>query len=322
MNELTTQNERTLEQVASEIRTITASMLVGAIEIGRRMVEAKAMLPHGAFGGWIEENTGYSRSTANNFMRLFDAYGNPQKSMFGAEISNVQTFGHLSVSKALALLTLPDEEARETFVETHDVESMTTRELAEALKKADAAEEKTRELERDLEQARELFVSSDEKVAALTRELEELRNRPVDVAVEKVVDHAAEERLQKKLEKAEAARKTAEEAKAAAEAALQAEKDGSKNLIEMNVIKINQQKDKINRQQEEIDALKKAAALSASEELTEFKVHFEAAQAEINKLLGLAQKVRAGGNTEQADKLDGAVRALLEKTLDVLPKAE
>ena len=311
MNELqTTQNERTLEQVAAEIRTITASMLVNIIEIGRRMVEAKAMLPHGEFGAWIERETDYSRSTANNFMRLFEAYGNPQKSLFGAELSNVQTFGNLSYSKALALLALPDEEAREAFVEAHDVENMTTRELQDALKKAEDAEKKTRDLERELTKTQELFVSSDAKVAVLTRELEELKSRPVDVAVEKVVDHAAEERLKKKLEKAEAEKKAAEEAKAAAEAALAEHKKGAKALIEQNAARIA-------RQKEEIEALKKAAAVASSEELTEFKVHFEAAQAEINRMLGLSQKVRAS-NAEQADKLDAALRTLLEKTLEML----
>ena len=115
------QNNRTLEQVASEIRTITASMLVNIIEIGRRMAEAKEMLPYGEFGNWIKTNTDYSLSTANNFMRLFDAYGSPQQSLFGAELEDCQTFGKLSYSKALALLALPDAEARAAFVEENDV---------------------------------------------------------------------------------------------------------------------------------------------------------------------------------------------------------
>ena len=41
MNEL--QTTRTLDMVAAEIRTFTASMLNNIIEIGRRMVEAKEM---------------------------------------------------------------------------------------------------------------------------------------------------------------------------------------------------------------------------------------------------------------------------------------
>ena len=57
-------------------------------EVFLKVCEAKELLPHGDFYPWIEQVAGYKKSTANNFMRLFDAYGNPQKSMFGAEISN------------------------------------------------------------------------------------------------------------------------------------------------------------------------------------------------------------------------------------------
>ena len=51
---------RTPEVVAAEIRALTANMLTSIVEIGRRMCEAKEMLPHGSFGNWIKENTGYS----------------------------------------------------------------------------------------------------------------------------------------------------------------------------------------------------------------------------------------------------------------------
>ena len=86
------QETRTLDIVAAEIRSYTWSMLTNIIEIGRRLVEAKEMLPHGEFMSWCTENFGYSKSQTNNFMRLYEAYGSEQKSMFGAEL-NRQTFG-------------------------------------------------------------------------------------------------------------------------------------------------------------------------------------------------------------------------------------
>ncbi|MBQ7124923.1 MAG: DUF3102 domain-containing protein [Clostridia bacterium] len=69
MNEL--QTTRTPEVIAGEIRALTATMLTNIVEIGRRMCEAKEILPHGEFGKWISEQTGYSSSTANNFMKLY-----------------------------------------------------------------------------------------------------------------------------------------------------------------------------------------------------------------------------------------------------------
>ena len=93
MSELITTNQtlstrppaRTPDTIAAEIRALTASMLCNVLEIGRRMCEVKEMLPHGSFGDWIRENTGYSSSTANNFMRLFQEYGAEQGSLFGTE---------------------------------------------------------------------------------------------------------------------------------------------------------------------------------------------------------------------------------------------
>ena len=188
-NELT--QVRTPEMIAQEIRGYTVMMLNSVIEIGRRMCEVKAMLPHGSFGNWIKENTGYSVSTANNFMRLFNEYADDQMTLFGA-VSNSQTFGNLSYSKALELLALPAEE-REEFAETHDVEGMSTRELREAIKERDAAIERAKKLEQDklgleekvygLEEARDMIADA---LNMAQTELEAAREElahPIEAAV-------------------------------------------------------------------------------------------------------------------------------------------
>ena len=135
---------RTADAVALEIRTLQRQaqgiILSYAIEIGRRLEEAKAMLPHGEWGAWLKRELDYSQSTAQNFMRVFREYGDSQQSLFGAAPKS-QAFGNLTYTKALRLLAIPDEEERARFVEEHDVEAMTTRELNEALKARDAAEE-------------------------------------------------------------------------------------------------------------------------------------------------------------------------------------
>lgn len=136
--------ERTAEAVALEIRTLQRQaqgiILSYAIEIGRRLEEAKAMLPHGEWGAWLKKELDYSQSTAQNFMKVFREYGDNQQSMFGG-VPKTQTFGNLTYSKALRLLAIPDEEERARFVEENDVEHMSTRELNEALKARDEAEE-------------------------------------------------------------------------------------------------------------------------------------------------------------------------------------
>lgn len=135
---------RTAEAVALEIRTLQRQaqgiILSYAIEIGRRLEEAKSLLPHGEWGGWLKRELDYSQSTAQNFMRVFREYGDSQQSLFG-NAPKSQTFGNLTYSKALRLLAIPDEEERARFVEENDVAHMTTRELNEALKARDEAEE-------------------------------------------------------------------------------------------------------------------------------------------------------------------------------------
>ena len=139
MSELSTTNSqpaRTVEAVTLEIQTLqrqAQQLLLGyAIEIGRRLVEVKAMLPHGQWGTYIKEQVGYSQSTANNLMRIFEEYGTAQQSIFGPEAIS-QAIGNLSYTKALRLLALPADE-REAFVEEHNVEDMSTRELEAAIK--------------------------------------------------------------------------------------------------------------------------------------------------------------------------------------------
>ena len=115
---------RTAGAVAFEIRTLQSQargiILSYAIEIGRRLEEAKAMLPHGEWGAWLKRELDYSQSAAQNFMKVYREYGDSQQSLFGG-IPKSQAFGNLTFSKALSLLAIPDEEERARFAAENDV---------------------------------------------------------------------------------------------------------------------------------------------------------------------------------------------------------
>lgn len=201
-NELTA--VRTLEAVETELRLIQdqaqRAVLSYAIEAGRRLEEAKAMVDHGRWGPWLKR-MGYAPSTAQNLMRIFREYGADQQTLFGGE-AKTQAIGNLTYTKALKLLALPDEEERERFLEEHDVTSMSTRELEEAVRAALAARETALAEAASARDAREKMeadmraanASLRDKSAAveklrteadqLQKELDELRGRPVEVAVE------------------------------------------------------------------------------------------------------------------------------------------
>jgi chromosome segregation ATPase len=140
--------ERTPNLIAAEINDIKGQtrtmILYSSIEIGRRLVEAKAMIDHGEWGNWLEQSVDYSKSTANNLMKIFEEYGTDRTNLLG-HTSNLQALGDLSYTQAVALLGIPRDE-REHFVEDHDLESLSTRELQKAIKEK-------QELERQLAEA-------------------------------------------------------------------------------------------------------------------------------------------------------------------------
>ena len=240
MNEM---NPRTIGTVTQEINQLTAQaqrLILGhAIEIGRRLTEAKQMLSHGEWGKWLREEIHYSKSSANNMMRIFDAYGSTQMGLFGPE-ANSQTFGDLEYSKALALLAVPAEE-REQFAQEVDAEHISVRQLKAAIQARDAAQkqaaeaaaewelakEALREKEKAIQLANQRLEASASEADSLRKENEQLRQRPVDVAVEQI--DAAPEQL----------RAAEEKGRAAAEEALRTELEqaqADRVLLEVNVL--------------------------------------------------------------------------------------
>jgi DNA repair exonuclease SbcCD ATPase subunit len=166
---------RTPIMIATEINSIkeqTKKMLiVNSIEIGRRLVEAKTLVPHGEWGKWLEESVDYSKSTANNLMKIFDQYGADQFSLFGSEAKS-QALGNLSYTQAVALLGVPEEE-REKFVKENDIENMSTRELQQAIKEKQEVEKKLKEAEAEAKKEK----AAREK---LTKEFQKLETQAND----------------------------------------------------------------------------------------------------------------------------------------------
>ena len=270
---------------------------------------------------------GYSQSTANNLMRIFEEYGAAQQSIFGPE-ANSQSLGNLSYTKALRLLALPADE-RETFVEEHHVEDMSTRELEAAIKERDEALRRAEEdrAEREAaEQAREKISQdmalANERVAQLSRELEELRSRPVEVAVQ----HAEEEELEQARREAAADARTRVEALEAELAAARKQQTDLLNQHQEMDRKLKEarqeRKDAMEAQKaaredlkqarEALERAQKELRASGNKEITQFGVYFEACQEDFSRMMGILHKLKAGGDAEGRAKLTAAGGALLE----------
>ncbi len=196
--------KRTPELIGAEIRMYVdtgrrLSLLCG-IEIGRRLTEAKEMLQHGEWLPWLERETEFSSSSAQRYMKLFEEYGASQQGLFGPE-TNSPTLGNLPISKAFALLSVPESDRIE-FAETVDAEHISVRELEEKIKErerqiealrkdVDGEKQRLEESERMRKETEALLNTQDDMLKEAKKQIQDLENRPVEVAVETVRDEEA-----------------------------------------------------------------------------------------------------------------------------------
>lgn len=128
------------------------------------------MIHHGEWGEWLEKSVDYSARTAQNLMKIFEEYGPSQLSLFG-DNAKTQALANLSYTQAVALLGIPADE-REQFVEENDLESMSTRELQQAIK--------------EREQLKEALDSTQEQLSEIREENDGLHKSLQDAQSEKV----------------------------------------------------------------------------------------------------------------------------------------
>ena len=307
--------ERSIEALTAEILQMKQDAGNAILGIGQRLNEAKAMLPHGEWLPWLEEQVEFSERTARKFMRL------------AREWTNRQALADLGATKALTLLALPAEEREQFMAENHIVDGeektvvdMTSRELEKAIRERDearqaaeaakaeaqAAEDSCSKMEADMAVLKQLHQSTQTAEEQTRQELNEaraelkaLQEKPVDVAVmavdQEALDKARQEavaEMQAKVDKAVEARKKAEEKRKAAEEALEESR----------------------RKLEAVRAEERKAMISSDKDLAAFELLFTQAQEEINKLNGLLLKIRNRGDEDLAGKIRKALLALADAT--------
>jgi hypothetical protein len=78
-----------LESSAQEINHRDKSLKHQIFEIGRVLCDVKKFIPHGKFLAWVEQKTRYSKSTARNFMRVYEACLGYQRFLFSFETCGI-----------------------------------------------------------------------------------------------------------------------------------------------------------------------------------------------------------------------------------------
>lgn len=287
MNEIT----RSPAVIAGEINAIksqTSGILEAAhtyakrscFEIGKRLEEAKAAVPFGEWGDWLENNVSYSVSTANDLMRIYREFGNEQIDMLTGK-SDAEIFEGLSQSQMVALFGLP-KAMRADYVEEHREElvsgELSTRKMKEEIKRLnDVIEQKDKEIRDNDDSYAELVSQNkaiEEKAAEEKRRaddlqlrIDELNERPLEVTkVTETVYEASPEQIE---EIRAAAIKETEEKHAKADEKKQKEVD---KLLASDL-----------KQKKELDELKGQLAAKESEVDAKVKEAVDAAVSEAKK---------------------------------------
>ena len=353
----TLQEKRTPEQIGAEIRMYVNTgrwiTTLCAIEIGRRLVEAKELLTHGEWLPWLKKETEFSERSAQDYMRVFKDYSASQLGMFGPE-TNTQTFADLPFSKALALLSVPESE-REAFAKEVDAEHISVQNLKKAIKEREAQVEA---LKKDVEgernrgdeairaktEAEDLLKTQDQMLVEARAQIEELaklnkelENRPHEVAVETVRDEeaiaAAAKEAREKAE-AEAVKKAnklnrehdktlkelyekLETLKKERDTLMEEAKSGS-NAADKKIAEAEAEAARIRAELEE--AQKKLKASSA--DVAKFGVWFTQVQNDFNRMMEALREV-SERDSETGEKLKTGAVTLLKNLLErMAPEAE
>ena len=338
---------RTAAHVAADINKVklnlAVAVVVSSIEIGRLLLEAKALVPHGEWGAWLAANVDFSESKAQSLMRRYKEFGDGQIDMITGT-SDLDFFAFLSDSQMDALLALPKPERRE-FVEEHreELESgeMSVRKMqAEIARLKKENEQQAEEINSIGDAYRNLLADYEER----REELDDLKNAPIpEPVVQEVIVHspsdediekiraAEEERLRTEFEASKAKTlKECREAVAAAEkerdkAVEKAEKeanDAGELAAKLEKIKADHKAamDKLNAEHAskiaELEATyKKQAKATAGADpnvmriqlaLEDFKRTVTVVSATIDKM-----KAEGGEATQKADKLQANVEKIL-----------
>lgn len=312
---------RSPETLGSEIRYLSAqakSMTVWfGVEIGKRLAEAKEMVGHGGWLDFLKTETEFSSSSASRFMQIAREYG--------GKTSNFPTLGNLSVSNALRLLAVPEDE-REEFAQAVDAEHISSRELEQAIRERDEAR-------KALEEAQSAAVQLTERTEKQAEQIRELENRPVEVAVqvadpaeiEKTVAEAlaaAEKKHKAALDSAERLRKAAEKK----QAELQAIADSAAKIESTNRAEAEKLNTRIADLQKELELVRaeqaaaaKASSIQSDADVAVFQSFFQTTLENFNKACGLLTKVKLR-DADKADKLLRFSRDAVAKMAAALEK--
>lgn len=282
-------DEERLAELAGRIRErdredqqLANMMLAHAVEKGRWLTEAKSLVPHGAWGEWLKREVDYSQSRAQELMRLFQRYGEDgQENLFGA--SKSQALGNLSVTQAICLLPLRDGPELEEFLETHDVEHMSTRELNAEVRAAQRERDEARVAAEQAQAERVAAEAAREKAAQDMA----LANQRLE-GLNDLVERYSAEALERQEALAQANAQLAEQSSRAKAAQAEAQRLSA----ELEELKARPVDVAVETDANALQAARKEAEAAMQAKLDEAKAAAEQARAELMEANSAAQRAK------------------------------
>ncbi len=154
-----------LHVLAQEARVYSESFVLNTLNLGRVLTEAKKQVKHGEWADWVRENTGgMSVRNAQQFMQAYARFGTKE------------AFAGIDKSKMYKMLSLP-EGTEDAFLSQHDVASMTSREVEEAVRKVRA------EMNAQLAQEKKARKEAEERADELERQKDKVPDHIMDSIV-------------------------------------------------------------------------------------------------------------------------------------------
>lgn len=152
-----------IENLPAEVTAITTEINVykaqaGAciVEIGKRLIRAKELLPHGQWAAWLSQEVEFSERTAQRFMKVAESYKNPT------------ALSDLGLTKAFLLLQVPESEREQFTAASHEVDGkeksvqgMSTRELEKVIRERDEARKQAEIAKADAEKWKNTAAAKD-----------------------------------------------------------------------------------------------------------------------------------------------------------------
>lgn len=297
---------RDFNVIAVEINTIKAQtnkvLLSSAIEIGKRLKEAKAMVGHGNWEKWLETEVSYSQRTASNLMKIYEEYGIKM-----LDNPNRQSITDLGYTQAVSMLRL-DTESRENFLVVHDIDDMSIRELDTEIKKVNEIKESKEELLKQIELLKGSNETLESELSVKVKDIETKENEIKGFVKEiKSLDKKAKTNADDDVSPEEL-KKLKDEISTKKQKIIQLENElrVKPKEVETQQIKYETPKEVL----EELEDLK--SKLNSSENAIKFKSTFNILMNQFNDLLGIVDNIKTD-EPDEYEKYKGAINKLLIK---------